>query len=187
MKEVLFISTRKAQTWYLDLIIALVIFSAALIIYLRVYGDLNDIQDERLDELTYDANVIADSLLSPGYPADWTQIDVERIGLLTDGSLDLNKHAMFNNTDLSTGRFIFGTRFDYLVYFKDKESHVLYLDTCAVGSSEVVVTNYTEFFCNNVSTSTISSDHLVKTERLVPYNGDFISMVVLLWERKVTS
>ena len=72
----------KSQTWSLDLIIAVVIFSVGIII-VYVYSINHPLEaKENFDDLFSQGNNILESILSEGYPLDWDSSSVTKIGVL---------------------------------------------------------------------------------------------------------
>ena len=79
---------RKAQAWGMDLVIAMVLFSMGMVAF-YIYS-LNQPSEarEKIEEMLYDGKIIANTLLSEGYPEDWNSNNVVRIGILTDNKID---------------------------------------------------------------------------------------------------
>jgi hypothetical protein len=165
-----------------DLLIGLVIFSIALVVYFRVFSNITDNPEILLEELGYDANVIAGSLGAKGYPENWDASSVQRIGLLTDGQLDRAKLQQFEAMTFAATKTVFGTRFDYTVFFRDADGNVLNIESCAFGSPDIVVNPLTQFICENVSVSSLDTQHLVQSERIIAHEARLITMVVYVWQ-----
>ena len=113
---------KKAQAWGLDLVIASVIFLAALLsiyFYTLNYSAGENKGFRILDE---GAGIIGDNLLSEGSPEDWNGSSVTRIGLMTKGHLNLSKAEMFYQMALSDypkTRELFRVTHNYYVNFSE--------------------------------------------------------------------
>ena len=174
----MFCISTKSQVWFSDLLIAVVIFTAMLIVYLRVSSNISD-RDERLfDELRSDSVFVADSMSGTGYPDGWNPGNVQKIGL-TDGNMRLNltKVAYAASINSSSLKATMGTRDDFIVFFMNSNDSILYLGSCGFGSLHFE--NISADECSNVS---ISSKMLAKSERLVYSNG-LVRMVVYSWKK----
>ena len=170
----------------------MLIFVIALSIY---YGYVNNLSLEEkglVDELLADAKTMSSSLVSAGYPADWTNATVERIGI-TDGNYRVNeaKLEQFSDMPYRDSRRLFGIRFDYFVFFEDKGRCLIEVDgSYGVGHPDVEIeddengpsgcTIGTERLV--VGMDEISPEKLVKIVRLVIYNSEIIRMVVYVWQ-----
>ncbi|MFC1753263.1 hypothetical protein ACFL96_07705 [Thermoproteota archaeon] len=152
---------RKAQVWYTDFFIGLLIFIVAMTGYLAyTYSDSVEEKGE-LSELIIDAKVIASSLISEGYPSDWNESNVTRIGL-TDGDYRLMEEKLdaFNDLSYDDRADLLGTTKDYYFYIQYQ--------------------NGTEF--NHLGMNGSSAVKLVQMTRIVVYNDTFVKMVFYLWQ-----
>lgn len=165
---------KKSQVLYQDFIVAIVIFTVAILFYYK-YAPTFQADEGAIDELLVNANIISNSLISAGYPLNWTN-DVERIGI-TDGKNRINetKLLQFANMSYKDAKFLFGSLYDYLVFFEDKNSSLL------------VINNITGIGKENINSTNIfdveKPKKLVKTRRLVIYDSDIYNMVVYVWEK----
>ena len=176
-QEVLFILTsKKSQVWFTDLFMAMVIFSVALLLYMKVSSNLSDTDDRQLEELKADSAFIAESLVGTGYPDGWNSSNAEKIGL-TDGGQILNtsKVSAAAAINYTTLKVLFGTRNDFFAFFQDKDGNVLNLGSC--GTGQLAIANITPDICNNVS---VKASKLAKSERIV-YSGKAVRMSVYAW------
>jgi hypothetical protein len=113
---------KKAQAWGTDLIIAFIIFSFTIVFFYFYSFNYSNETEDMLELLTYEGNFIADSLLSPGYPNPWQELDVLEIGLTTDGKINQTKIQTFyelTQNDYEKTKRIFGTKYDYYFFMED--------------------------------------------------------------------
>ena len=158
---------KKAQLWSIDFVIGLVLFSMALyFFYIYGIGSLNT-QNEDFQEMFINAEKLSDSLISSGYPIDWTNSSIISIGL-TDGNtrLDPNKVLEFSKIDYQTSKRLLGTKYDFQILFKDKNNQVLEI-------SEITILG------KNISTE--NPENIIPIIRFVFYNSEIIEMEVLIW------
>lgn len=111
---------RKAQAWGFDVIIAIGIFIFGLVVFFLYTINYPNGEYEKLDELLYEGNIVADSLLSTGIPENWTTASVSKIGILTNNKIDHDKVEEFyevSSTQYLRARSLFGIKYNYFVNF----------------------------------------------------------------------
>lgn len=152
---------RRAQVWYGDFSIALLIFMVAITAYVSyTYAESVEERGE-MTELLIDAKVIASSLISEGYPTDWNTSNVTRVGL-TDGDYHIVQEKLdsFNSFSYDDRADAIGTTKDYYFYLQ--------------------YTNGTKF--NQLGLNGSTADKLVQVTRIAIYEDVFVRMVFYLWE-----
>ena len=148
---------KKAQAWGTDLTIAFIIFSFAIIFFYFYSFNYSNETEDMLTLLTYEGNFIADSILSPGYPASWDESNVMEIGITTDGKINetkLDTFYQFTQTDYEKTKRIFGTKYDYYFFMEDPVSPT----TEGIGKPGVDSTN-------------IEAQNLIKITRFTIYQN----------------
>jgi hypothetical protein len=79
----------KAQIWYTDFMIGVLIFSIVIITYFY-YASHTEYSDETLiSSLLSEAKTISNSLVTQGYPLNWTAANVTTVGI-TNGDFRIN-------------------------------------------------------------------------------------------------
>ncbi|MBW2999983.1 hypothetical protein KY339_04885 [Candidatus Woesearchaeota archaeon] len=157
-----FISIHKrSQVWYTDFIIGILIFSIAVTTFFYYATGAGEDDGSNLNDLIIDAKVIAENLVSEGYPTDWTPATVERIGL-TNGNqrIDQSKLDDFTNMTYSERKSALGTPKNYYFYLE--------------------YPNSTKF--NILGQEGNSSNRLVQITRLAVYESQPVRMVFYLWD-----
>jgi len=179
-------SNKKAQTWISDYTISLILF--ILIVILSVKIIVNSFStNTAFEELKTDASKISETLLSEGYPPDWTNASVIRPGVLTSKRLNSTKVVNAMNMSYSALKPKFQTEYDFLVIFEDPGSKdpssdmIEFSDLCVIGSPDVNI-NKTGVDCHNPVFTSISYDNMVKLTRLVIHDTEIIRMVVYAWD-----
>jgi hypothetical protein len=159
----------KAQAWYVDYMVAMVIFSLAILIYFE-YGANSS--ENSLSYLETDSKYISSSLVSEGIPNNWTSNPL-KIGVADDYKLNETKWQAFHNLGYNTSKNIFATRFDFYVMVKDAGNVIRIDDLDGIGNP-----NY-----NSSTIKNIDAKNLIRTERFIVYQNRIMSLVVYLWEK----
>jgi len=152
---------RKAQIFFIDFLIAIMIFSIIVFLYYSYYGNLIQDPEGVLEEMILDAKGISTSLMSTGLPAGWKATNVQRIGL-TENNFRLNKTKLnsFVNLSYANATRTMSTRFEVYFFLEDENSTRSYI----FGQAPV------------------DQKYLVQIIRLVILDSDVYRMVLHLWQ-----
>ena len=132
----------KAQAWFADFAIALVLFTFTLVIYFSYTTNFQKEEKGELDLMLADAKSISSSLTLSGYPNDWDNTTVIRIGISDDQKINAAKLVTFKQLNYNITRNKFATVYDYFVFFTDNIGNVLNIQgICGVGNN-LVTTSY---------------------------------------------
>ncbi|MBW2983807.1 hypothetical protein KY361_01725 [Candidatus Woesearchaeota archaeon] len=161
---------RKSQIWSLDLMVAVLIFLCALLIFYKYSINVIDVEEQGVEHLLLDAKLISSYLVSTGYPEDWTASNVTLIGL-TNGEIRLSKEKVqqFSSlalSDYTNSRRLLSTMNDYYISFEDKNGSLFEIE----GISSI-----------GKDYSAENPDNLIKVERVVIYNSSIIKLMVHVW------
>ena len=151
---------KKAQVWYVDFMVGLLILITTLLIYYQYQGNLSGEFDAEWQEMILDSKTITSSLITAGYPINWTNETVSVLGL-TDGNYRINstKIDQFSNLSYKRAKELFRTRFNFLLFIEDGNGTVHY-------ETGLNATNHS---------------FLVQSTRFVIYNSSINRMVLQLW------
>ena len=157
---------KKAQVWYTDFMVGILIFFIVIMIYYQYAHNLEQDPVQTTSDLLMDAKSISSSLITQGSPADWDQTNVEIIGL-TDGNQRLvqEKLDMFFNMTYIDMRGKLRTPYNYYIYFQDLDENLIQIN----GK-------------NGIGLDSNNTDNVVSLERIVLYNSKLTSMVVKVWQ-----
>ena len=86
---------RKSQVWYTDFMIGLLIFVIALVMYYKFVVNLSEQDQSILNELISDSKMISSSLISGGFPENWNNGTVERIGITDNDYRIMQDNMLF--------------------------------------------------------------------------------------------
>ena len=157
---------KRAQAWGFDITIAAIIFSLAVITFYLFSLNYSDEAGESLNALDYDANSIANALLSEGYPAQWNSGDVIKIGLLSNSRINETKLLSFKELSLSDypkTKSIFNTLHNYEITFSENMT---------INSTTIT----------SIGLTPSSPQNLIKVTRLATYNNKPLVIYVNVWE-----
>jgi hypothetical protein len=98
----------------------------AITIYFEFTNNLSNDTEEEINEMVLDAKTISNSLMSQGYPTDWNNATVQKIGI-TNGNYRINQTKLesFANIPYAQGRSMFDTRFNYYVQLKTQNGTII--------------------------------------------------------------
>jgi|SRR3989344_6445697 len=112
---------KKAQGWGFDLVVASIIFSFAIIFFYIFALNYSTGGEETFNNLVYEGQLVAESILSEGYPADWNNNSVVRIGILSENKINQTKLERFYNMTLTSEynrtKVLFNMAHDYNISF----------------------------------------------------------------------
>jgi len=129
---------KSGQVWFTDFVIAMLIFSFALIYYYTFTTNISKQDSVTVDNLVTDSKSISSSLLVGGFPSNWDNTTVQRIGVTDDNQiLNPTKWSNFDSIGYNKSKKLFGTAYDYLAYFVDENDTLLnILGICGIGVPE---------------------------------------------------
>ena len=157
---------KKAQVWYTDFMVGILIFVIVIFIYYEYANNFSQNPNSITSDLIMEAKAISTSLITQGAPIDWNQSNVNIIGL-TDGNQRLiqEKLDMFANMSYYETRTKLRTPYDYYFYLEDVDGSIIQIN----GE-------------NGIGLEAADHENLISVTRVVIYNSKLISMVVQVWQ-----
>ncbi len=153
----------------MDFAIALMLFVITLVVYYSYIDNFNKEDKGDLNIIQSDSKAISSSLVLSGYPSNWDNSTVVRIGIADDQTLNLTKLRYFKELNYSRTKKYFGTTFDYFVFFVNSKDEVQnIMGICGVGSP-MVSTSYnvkSAYYYNDPANS------LLKNYMINAFNSD---------------
>ena len=136
----------KAQMWFMDFVIGIVIFSLMLVSYYVYTTNISKEDTAALDDLTSDSKTVASSLTSPGFPDNWDSNTATRIGFTDNHNrIDNAKFSEFAEINYNKSKKLLGTVYDYFLFFVNESMDVQNIEGfCGIGNSLVNITYYTK-------------------------------------------
>jgi len=161
---------KKSQVWYTDFMIGIFIFSIVVIIFYTYAHNAEQDPKVIISDLSVDAKSISGSLVSEGYPSNWTSENVVVIGL-TDGKQRIvpSKLYMFADMDYYHTKTMLRTNYEYYFYIEYMNRTKIDIP-CPTG------------LCKSLGSDPNSSSNLISLSRIVVYDSKIVNMVVQLWQ-----
>ena len=156
----------RAQIWFTDFMIGILIFVIVIFIYYLYAHGIDDDPSEIIADLVLDAKTISSSLVTAGTPADWSADNVQVIGL-TDGKQRIiqEKLGLFANISYNQAKTRLRTSYDYYIQLYYPNGTIIPIDSQqGIGLPPDNTTNQ------------------VKINRIVIYDSALVNMVVRVWQ-----
>lgn len=185
---------KKSQAWLIDLIVGMLIFVMAVSLFYR-YASSQLEGSSSINELIADGKSLTSSLASPGYPSNWTNETVIRLGVTDDKNyIDKPKVEKLLNISHSQMKSLLNTRFDFFVFIEDKRGCMVDLnsdlgsDAYGFGHSDIILNEGGSANCDianaknmSIDLSSMDIEKLAKVERFVVYDFKIAKMVAYVW------
>ncbi len=165
----------------MDFIFAMIIFSICAVIFFSYLPNVQKQEFDLMNMVHFDGQMIAESLVFPGYPEDWTPTTVKYIGIV-DGGSDINQTKLrhFDNlsrTDYLKTKTLLNVRSDFIIFFK--EINGLYRNLSGISYIGKEVEGITPL---GINTTALSPTTLTKYVRILVYENTPIEMEVYTWQ-----
>jgi len=121
-------TNKEGQAWGFDLIIASIIFTIGIATFFLYSLNYPVEGQETIDIFSYEGELIAENLLSEGFPQNWDENNVISIGLLNEGKINQTKLDRFINLsiqDYSRTKNLFNTKYNYYVKILDTDVEII--------------------------------------------------------------
>lgn len=157
---------KKSQAWGIDLMVAMMIFSVGIISFYFYTLNSSEGAKETIDQLFYDGNLIANSILSEGYPVNWESSNVIKIGITSENKINETKLENFyslSETDYTRTKNLFNTRFNYYFF---------------ISEEMVIDGNVVE----GIGQKPVNYEDLIKITRLTLYKEKPVTLTIYIWK-----
>ena len=157
-----------SQAWGLDLMIAVMVFFSGIVVFYIYSINYSANQDDLISKMINAGNLISDSILSEGYPKNWSADNVAKIGILSSGKINETKLERFYylaSGDYNKTKRIFNLKYDYY-FFSDENFTINSLQVEGIGKKPG------------------DTENLVKVMRLAAYQEKPINIYVYIYEEK---
>jgi hypothetical protein len=125
----------------MDFVIGLLLFSFTFFIYISYTNNMQKDDKGGLDLVIKDARAIASSLSIGGYPNEWDNNTLVRIGISDDQKLNETKMKNLIELDYNKTKKSFGAVRDFFIFLEDiNESIIAFGTKCGVGHPKVNTT-----------------------------------------------
>ena len=113
---------KKAQTLAISFGVIMVILALAIPLFLNEYKNMQE-PEHNYEDLTTDAQLLANQLLANPTPISWTADSVRRIGLLNNGTLERFHLLSFSSLEYEKSKILLGIRSDYIFFITDRDKY----------------------------------------------------------------
>ena len=159
-------SSKRAQAWGFDLMMASMIFLAGIILFYLYALNAPNESDEIINSMSYEGNVVSNAILSEGFPKNWDGTNVVNPGILTNNKINQTKLERFYNFvagDYSRSKAVFNTRYNYYVYLSENFT---------INGNQV----------EGIGSKPLNPKNLIRVERFTIYDNKPITFNVEIWE-----
>lgn len=166
-------ATKRAQIWGIDLLAGMALFLVGIVILFTYSLNQPDEARENFDFLFYDGGIIANNLMSSGYPTSWNSDDVITLGISNDNRIDESKlekiyDMVYVDNNYSLTKSLFHTQYDYY-FFLDQNMTINSVEVDGIGKPGVTRDN-------------VDSKNLIKITRFTIYKNKTTPLYIYIWE-----
>jgi hypothetical protein len=163
----------RGQIWSLDLMAGLALFLVGIMIFFIYSINQPSQAKETLDVLTYDGNIVADNLLSQGYPSDWDSSNAITIGLTTSNKINQTKlenlyQMIYVENNYTKTKNLFNTEYDYYFFLNQNM-------TVSTGSLEGIGKP-------GATKDNVDARDLIKITRYTVYQNKTTPLYLYIWQ-----
>ncbi len=174
--------SQKAQVFYTDFMVGLLIFAVALLIYIAYVSNYSVKNDGNFNEIVTSISTVSSSLVSAGVPSNWNLNNVESIGLTNnDHRIDADKLENFQDMNYNTSKKLLSTKFDYVMFLEDNSGVVLSINgKCSIGRQELIADYFGN--CSAPNMSLVAASNIVSDTRLLIYESKITRLKIYQWD-----
>ncbi len=171
----------KAQAWYLDVVMAVFIFTAGIIAYHYYSLNIGNEDKERMKEIAFQADALSSGLLKEGYPKAWNSTSVVKVGITNnDQHLNDAQWVEFSKLNYTLSKELLGMSYDFLIFIENSQGSVVSVDgICGIGTPEANFILYPNQTCSQPSLPPVSD--LMARERYLFARGEIMKMKVYVF------
>ncbi|MCK4997646.1 hypothetical protein KAS08_05050 [Candidatus Pacearchaeota archaeon] len=164
---------KHAQIWGLDIMVGLSLFLIGIMIFFTYTLNYSEETSETFDLLFYDGKILANNLMSEGYPQDWNSSTAIILGLTTDNRINETKltnlyDMIYTENNYTKTKGLSNTIYDYYFFFDDNMT--IYGNPVeGIGKPGVTKNN-------------INSKNLVKITRFTICQNKTLPLYLYIWE-----
>ena len=168
----------KAQTLYIDFTIGLLLFTFTLIAYINYTNNFQNDEGSGLDIMLTDAKAISSSLTLSGYPSNWDNATVIRIGIADEQRVNSTKLNYFKHLNYTNTKTKFGTIYDYFIFFINDNGEILNMHgVCGIGHPLINLTyNLNSAYYYKLDSDSFLKDFMIQTFKADVYKDDIASL-----------
>lgn len=106
------------QIWGFDILTGIVLFLVGIIVFFVYSLNQPSEAQDNFEFLFYDGKIIADNLMSSGYPLDWNSSNVITLGISSEDKINETKlerlyEMIYTENNYTLTKTLFNTQYDY--------------------------------------------------------------------------
>ncbi len=157
---------KRGQAWGFDLLVASIIFIGGIFVFYIYSLNFPNETEDIINRLTNEGNIVANALLSEGFPSNWNAGNVVTPGITSNNKINQTKLERFY--DFSTGDYektksLFNTPYEYYITFSENVT---------ISGNEI----------SSMGKSPLNQRNLIKISRITIYKDKLITINVQIWE-----
>ncbi|MGV8141516.1 MAG: hypothetical protein ACP5NW_03685 [Candidatus Woesearchaeota archaeon] len=162
----------KGQVWTVDFLLGLMLFIIVVLSSAKIIWDVYP-QSKNVD-VYHDAVYLSDTLLSEGYPLDWTETNVILPGVGGNNRINETKLSSLDDLDYNRLKTLLHTTSDFIFFIRNS-TDILNISGCTHGY------NLTTDATCNPNLSSITYSDLAKIDRMIIYNSTVMILTLYAW------
>ncbi|MCK5449916.1 hypothetical protein KAI32_03550 [Candidatus Pacearchaeota archaeon] len=164
---------KRAQIWGLDILAGMVLFLIGLMIFFTYSLNQPGEAQDNFEFLFYDGKIIADNLMSPGYPLDWNSSNVITLGISSDDKINETKlerlyEMIYVENNYTLTKNILNTQYEYY-FFLDQNMTINSIEVEGIGKPGTTKDN-------------VVAKNLIKVTRFTIYQNKMTPFYIYIWE-----
>ena len=153
--------------------IGLALFLIGIMIFFTYTINHSEEARETFDLLTYDGKILANNLMSTGYPQDWNSSSVIVFGLTTNNKINETKltnlyDMIYVENNYTKTKRMSNTKYDYYFFFEENMT---------INGNPVEGIGLP-----GITKDNITSRNLVKITRFTIYQNKTLPLYIYIWE-----
>ncbi len=174
----------KAQIWYADFIIGVLIFIVVLVVFFVQLSNIEEKESSKINELLVEASRLSDSLLSSGSPDNWNKDDVIRIGVTNNNQrINETKWEELTLMNYSEIRSRLRAKKEFFFFLEDQTSCLIEInEKYGIGSPKVEVNEQPCTEQDNIDLTQANPKNIIQISRIIIYNSEANKLVTYVWQ-----
>ncbi|MEK6844460.1 MAG: hypothetical protein AABX83_03480 [Nanoarchaeota archaeon] len=157
---------KRGQAWGFDLMAAMVIFITGIIIFYFYTINTPLETGQILNTLSREGEIVANAILSEGFPENWNEQNVISPGILTKNKINDTKLERFNNLTINNypkTKALFNTKYEYYAFVSENFT---------INNQQII----------GIGNIPLNDKNLIKISRLTVYRNKPIIFNLEIWE-----
>lgn len=165
---------KRAQIWGIDLMSGMVLFIVGVVILFIYSLNQSDEVQDNLELLFYEGKIVADNLLSSGYPSNWDTGNVITMGISDNNKINETKleklyKMIYIDNNYTITKNLLNTQYDYY-FFLNQNMTINSTEVEGIGNPGVTINN-------------INAKNLIKITRFTIYKNKTTPLYIYIWQK----